>query len=212
MKKSIILLILAIVTVNAFPQERRYQREMQTALEVMQNASDPVETISSAGNFEEIADDYPDRWMPCYYAAQILTVASLDEQDGPTCDTLLKRADVFLDRAIALAPEESEVHALSALHLLARMKVDPETRGPMLYEDFYYTLEKARRLDAENPRVYYMEGLMTANMPEMMGGGPDAARPIFKKAAEKFETFQKEDPFWPSWGEELNREQLQTLQ
>jgi hypothetical protein len=45
-----------------------------------------------------------------------------------------------------------------------------------------------------------------------MGGGPEAARPIFMEAEAKFKAFQNEDPLWPHWGEEANRAELEKLQ
>jgi hypothetical protein len=52
---------------------------------------------------------------------------------------------------------------------------------------------------------------MTSNLPEFIGGGPAAAKPIYLEAAEKFLTFQNEDPFWPVWGEDLNQAELDRL-
>jgi hypothetical protein len=52
---------------------------------------------------------------------------------------------------------------------------------------------------------------MILNMPEFLGGGPEPARPIFAEAAEKFKTFHNDDPFWPTWGKELNQSELDKL-
>ena len=55
------------------------------------------------------------------------------------------------------------------------------------------------------------EVVITANLPEFLGGGPKAAKPIFLKAQEKFEAFHNDDPFWPIWGEDLNQDEMDRL-
>jgi hypothetical protein len=133
------------------------------------------------------------------------------ESDPDQKDVLLDRAKISMNRALKLAPDESEVQVLKALYLIGMMSVDPEVRGGEYYQDFNWTLQKAQELDADNPRAKYLEALMALNMPDFMGGGPAAAKPIFLEAAEKFDTFQNEDPLWPTWGADLVADELDRL-
>jgi len=94
---------------------------------------------------------------------------------------------------------------------LARITLAPESRGPVYFEDVTYALEKAKELNPDNPRTYYLQAILTLNLPDFMGGGPQAAKPIFLEADKKFKAFQNDDPLWPGWGEEHNQEELERL-
>lgn len=83
--------------------------------------------------------------------------------------------------------------------------------GPIYYQDVNIALEKASELNPENPRAAYLEGMMALNMPEFMGGGAEAASPLFQDAEKKFEAFETDDPLWPDWGADLVREELEKL-
>jgi hypothetical protein len=74
------------------------------------------------------------------------------------------------------------------------------------------SLETAKALNPENPRIYFLEGINKANLPPSMGGGPELAKPILEEAVAKFEAFQNSDPLWPHWGEDAARDELAKLQ
>jgi hypothetical protein len=155
--------------------------------------------------------NYPDQWLPSYHASRILVTSSFEEADGSKSDALLDRAKLSLDKVMKMAPDESEAQVLKALYYIGLMSVDPQVRGQLYYEDVVAAIQKSISLNPENPRAYFLDGMMTSNMPEFMGGGPAAAKPILLEAAEKFKTFQNEDPFWPTWGEDLNQIELDRL-
>ncbi|RPI41077.1 MAG: hypothetical protein EHM46_06920 [Bacteroidetes bacterium] len=212
MKQILILALIALIPLNGIAQGRKYKKSMSRNLEVLAGEPERESWIACAGQFEEISSKYPDRWLPSYYASQALTTISLGEQDIERGDEQLDHAQELLDRAMELNPEESEVHTLKALLLLGRMSLDPYSRGALYYEEYLSTLQKAKNLNPENPRVYLLEGIMTLNMPDYMGGGPAAAKPILVEAEKKFSTFHNDDPFWPAWGADLNRQQLDQIE
>jgi len=211
MKKSIILALLALLTLPAMSQAKKYNKAMRTAIEKMNEAGDPASELELVASFEEIALNYPDQWLPSYHAARILVLSSFEESDGTKSDVMLDRARKSLDKAMNMVPEESEVHALEALYYIGMISADPEVRGQLYYQDVLDAIQKSKQLNPENPRAYFMDGMMTANMPEFIGGGPEAAKPIFVEAAEKFLSYQNENPFWPAWGEDMNQASLDGL-
>ena len=211
MKKALFLLSLILLTIPAMTQGRKYKKTMLSAIEKMNAASDPASEFELAASFEEIAVKYPDQWLPAYHASRIVVISCFDESDADKSDALLERAKKSLNKAMELAPEESEVHALDAVYYIGMMSVDPMTRGQLYYQDVLDAIEKSKSLNPENPRAIYIDGMMTLNMPEFMGGGPEPAKPIFLEAAEKFKTYQNEDPFWPTWGEDLVQAELERM-
>jgi hypothetical protein len=212
MKKTMILTTMLLVSFTAFAQPRKYRKAMEHALEMLQETSTVEGYLKCADAFDEISVSFEEMWMPPYYAAFNLISASFEEGDYGLKQEYLARAGLAIDKAMSLKPEESEVVALSAFRALGMMAADPETNGPIYLEDFSSAVQRAKALNPDNPRPYYMDGLLKENMPEFMGGGAAAARPIYLLAAEKFRKFQSEDPFWPDWGEELNQAQLDRQQ
>lgn len=202
---------LILLVLPAMSQPRKYKKAMESALETMNAAPDPASQLELAATFEGIAEAYPDQWLPIYYAGRILIVNSLVESDTDKKDAMLDRAKESLDRALEIAPGESEVRVLESLYYVGLIAVDAESRGPVYYQDALMAIDQSKSLNPENPRAWYMDAMMTLNMPEFMGGGPDAARPVFQQALEKFKAFETDDPFWPGWGEDLVQTELDRL-
>ena len=211
MKKALFLVSLVLLSLPVLSQGRKYTKSMKSTIEKMNEAPEPASELETVTSFEEIALNYPDQWLPSYHASRILVFSSFEESDGSKSDTLLDRAKKSLDKAMMLVPEESEVHVLEAFYYIGMISADPDKRGQLYYQDVLDAIQKSRQLNPENPRTYYVDGMMTFNMPEFMGGGPEAAKPILLEAQEKFKIFQNEDPFWPAWGEDLNQDELDRL-
>lgn len=209
---SITLIYLAVWNMPAMGQEDRYTTAMKSAIEIMDQASDPAEFVESANRFERIANAEKSRWMPYYYASYSLVVMSFDESDGGQKDLILDRAQELLDRALELEPKESELHVLQAFLYPSRILVDPMGRGMTYIEKMFTELETAKSLNSENPRIYYLDGINKLNLPPSFGGGADVAKPILDEALTKFEAFENNDPLWPNWGEEGTRAELEKLQ
>lgn len=211
MKKTMIFIAVALFTLPVFAQPRKYKKSIEKAMEEMDQATTPVQFLECADLFESIAEDYETMWMPPYYAAFSLMIASFNEEEYAQKMVYLDKASGSVERAMELNPQESEVEALAAFYALAMMAADPETNGPIYLEEFTNNLIKAKSLNPENPRVYYMDALLKENLPEFMGGGIEQAKSLYLTADEKFKAFQNDDPMWPRWGEDLNREQMDRL-
>ena len=211
MKKALFLVSLVLLSLPVLSQGRKYNKSMQSAIEKMNEAPDPASELEVVASFEEIALDYPDQWLPSYHAARILIISSFEESDGSVHEAMLDRAKKWFDNSKELVPEESEVYVLEAFYYIGMISIDPDTRGQLYYQDVLDAIQKSKQLNPENPRAYFMDGMMTSNMPEFLGGGPEAANPTFMEAAEKYKTFHHDDPFWPTWGEDLNQAELDRL-
>jgi hypothetical protein len=211
MKKALFLLSLFLLTIAAMAQGKKYNKAMGSIIEQMHESTDPVTELELVPGFEEIAEAYPDQWLPAYHAARILITGSFPNPEPDEKDPLLEQGRQLLDRAFELAPEESELFVLDALYYIGMMSVDPESRGPIYYMNAIEAINKSKSLNPENPRAYYMDGMMTLNMPDFMGGGPGPAKPIFLEAMEKFKAYKNENPFWPAWGEDLVQAELDRM-
>lgn len=211
MKKALVLIGIALISLPAISQGKKYQKGMLKAIEQMKEADDPAAYLECVAAFEEFSKTNPTQWIPSYYAAQMLIISNFEEKDPATRDKVLEKANKSLGYALKMAPGESEIHVMQAFYYIGMMSVDPESRGPQYFEDVNWALNKARELNSGNPRGKYLEAMMALNMPDFMGGGPETAKPIFLEAEKLFSEFQNEDPLWPSWGADMVQEELKKL-
>lgn len=204
MKNAITLLAVLLISTFAFAKSS-YEKDMKTALDKI-NVEHP-EWKSVANDFEKIVNDNPTEWLPLYYHALAKTNASFDV-DITEKDEYLDAAQTSLDKAIKMQPKESELAALQANIYMMRISVNPMTRGMSYSSKAFGSLNKAKLLDAENPRIYVLWGMMVYNMPETFGGGALAANNYFATAKEKFKNFEAASDLHPTWGEDINDKML----
>jgi hypothetical protein len=177
----------------------------------MDQASDLSGLKECAASFEAFGEANPTEWLPSYYASLAFINASYESSDEEGKDKLLERASKAIGYSLKLAPKEPELHVLQAFYYIGMISVDPDNRGPEYYEDVLYSLEKAKELDSKNPRGAFLQAIMALNMPEFLGGGPEAAKPLFLEAEKLFSEFENDNPLWPSWGAEDVQAELERL-
>ncbi len=211
MKTKLFILAITLFSLNVTGQEDAYTSAMKSALEKMDQASGPEQYLDCAMSFERIATAEKSLWMPYYYASHCLALMSYQESDGEQRDLILDRAQELLDLALALEPGESELYVIQAFIYPSRIMVDPMGRGAIYLEKMFTSLGTAKKLNPDNPRIYYLEGTYKLNIPAEMGGGADVAQPILEEALVRFESFSKPDPLWPGWGEDATRAELEKL-
>ncbi len=212
MRQIIMVIIIAVsVPVLSSAQSGNYEKAMLGAIEKMNNAGTIPDYIDAANIFERIGNSEKSEWLPYYHAAYCYVSAGHIEGDIQKKDPWFDKAQQFLDKALKIAPDESELYVLQAFIYPGRMVVDPMGRGMELMGRMNAALDKAISLNPGNPRSYFLRAMTLLNMPEAFGGGPEIARPLFETAKEKFEAFEPESPLWPVWGKEQNEEELSKL-
>ena len=212
MKTTGTMITAILLSVSSFGQDEKYVQAMLTTIARIEHASDQEVILDCVNQFERIANAEQTLWLPYYYGAYGLIILSFNEADKIKKDQVLERAQEILDQALVLNPDESELHALQAFLYPSWVTVDPMGRGMEYMEKMGKALEKAKALNPDNPRTLFLEAINILNFPPSMGGGPDAARPIFEEADAKFRAFRNDDPLWPHWGEDANRAELEKLQ
>jgi len=207
------IFIILISTTFLVPQSvgNKYMQAMSLAIGQMNGSSANSEFLASANSFERISSFEKNEWLPLYYASYCYIIISYQEQDLTKKDPYLDKAQQLLDKAFKIAPDESELFALQAFLYPSRIVVDPMARGMEYMGEMNRALDQAIKLNPENPRSYYLRAITLLNMPESFGGGAEAAKPLFEKAKEKFDSFQPENSISPNWGKELNESELNKL-
>ncbi len=205
--KTILILLIAALAANSpvWAQTEQYKQAMSQALTAMKSNSEKSPTtaiLASANQFERIANAEPKEWLPRYYAGLNYVYLGYMGKDEAEKDKYLDQADVNLKTAEAISPDNDELAILKAYIAQSRMVVDPQNRWQQYGPLFQAGLEKAKALNANNPRIYVLQGSSLMYTPEQFGGGPSTACPLLKQAAEKFTTFKPASDLSPMWGKE----------
>ena len=204
MKTIISLLVLLVANCPIQAQSEQYQQAMNQAINRMksQSTQSPLtDIVATANQFERIAGAEAKEWLPRYYAGLNYVYLGFLGKDESAKDKYLDQADVNLKAAEALSPDNDELAVLRAYIAQARLVVDPMNRWQQYGPLSQAALEKAKSLNASNPRPYVLEGSSLMSTPEQFGGGAGTACPVLKQAAEKFATFKPASDLAPMWGQ-----------
>ncbi|PSR54375.1 hypothetical protein AHMF7605_13065 [Adhaeribacter arboris] len=211
MKTVLFILSFILVATSTFAQNT-FVTAMAGAISDLQKAKTSAELQGTVNKFERIASSETKEYLPLYYAAQGYIQMSFLEQEGTKKDQLLDRAQQHLDQALKLQANESEIFALQGLLHQARIQIDAMNRGAQYAPLAMQALEKAKNLNPENPRAYYLMGQNLFYTPAMFGGGPAAALPLLTQAQQKFAQFKPTSAIAPDWGLTINNYLLEKCQ
>ncbi len=198
MKKTIIIIALLGIYNLSNAQNAKYIATMEHNIAILDTTRDAAILQNEANTFERIGNAEKAEWLPAYYAAYCYV--NMTYSPKADVDTWCDKAETFLKKADSLSPNNSEIVTLQAQIASARISVSPMTRGQKYGTMAGELREKAKKLDATNPRPVYLEGTAFFYTPPMFGGGKDKAKVSFDKAKAMFETFKPVSTIAPHWG------------
>src|SRR4030095_1022516 len=126
--KPITLLLALLISCSVFAQ-KKYEDAMKRNLSMLDTAQGAATLQTLSNSFERIADAEKDKWLPYYYAAYSNTRMIYVKPDKSKVDEVLDKAQQLIDKADTLQPDNSEIVAVKAFILSARIMVNPMTRG-----------------------------------------------------------------------------------
>jgi tetratricopeptide (TPR) repeat protein len=211
MKTLSFTLVLLFLVSSGFTNEA-YEKAMYQSMENLFQAKSIPEYLEVANQFERISNIEKTEWLPLYYASFAYIMISFQETENAKKDQNLDQAQKFLDQAMVIDPNESELYMLQGFLYPSRITVDPMNRGITLMPEMNKALDKALELNPDNPRVYYLRATITFHMPEAYGGGAAKALPLYQIAQEKFDFFKPNTTLSPNWGKELCESELRNIQ
>lgn len=177
-------------------------------IQMLKNAKTMDDYLRCARYFEQQDSQYAGQWLTSYYTGLSYIHASNQARGSATKDSIIDKAQQWIDKAFKAKPGEPEIHILQAFLYQARLQVNPQLRGMTLSQKANSSLKKAVASDAGNPRAYMLLGYNTYYTPTAFGGGAKKALPVFLKAREKYQSFKPLLPFYPVWGESENRQMI----
>ena len=198
MKKVLIVASLFFATMlNA---QSKFEGAMSKGLEQMKAQKTPAEIAETASFFERVADAEKTKWLPYYYAALNNYLGAWADPKADK-DKVAEKCKDLITKAQAIE-NNADLYCLVQQVSILQLMVDPMSRWQTYGAVGKNALADAKKADATNPRIYYLEGMTTMNTPEAFGGGKAAAKPLFQKAVELYETYKLPTPFHPNWGKD----------
>jgi hypothetical protein len=208
------LLLLCTSQVNAQPAKTQPKEKTRRFLlkymaEIDSSQGDSKEVILRG--IEMVANATVTDWISQYHAAFYNAVIGVNKKDTAMANKMFDKAASYIKRADSLQKDESEIVLLQAMINGMRIRVNPalgEKLGPAVMNEY----EKAKKLNAENPRVWLVLGESLNYMPEEAGGGKKKAKEYLNTAIAKYANDKHDDPAWPSWGLDRAKQLLADLE
>lgn len=203
--KTIITIFFIAISTMAFSQ--KYEEAMKMNIDKLYKLTSSSEIQELGNKFERIAQAEPDKWLPNYYAAYCYLKSTVfNNMSADAKHVQLDKAQAIIDQLQKKVENESEIYCLQAF--VYQLRITDMSKGAKYSVKAGQALEKAEKLNPENPRVYYLNGTNKFYTPKFFGGGSNKAKPYFEKAAMLFETFKPENSLMPTWGAYHNNEML----
>ncbi len=201
------LLLATIVGLMSFSAQAQ---DMNVALKktflAFDSTRDLDKKIAGSNKMALITKKWNDEWVTHYYNSYCKAQLSYIEKDPTKRDAYVDEAETELEEAInLLGKEDDEIFVMKAMLAQARMSVDGRNRWQKYGKIFEENLQKAKEINEENPRIYYMKGTSVFFTPKMFGGGAKNAMEYFERADTFFENENDSDMKEPFWGKHANK-------
>ncbi len=184
-----------------------YEATMKANHQKIDEAKTLADYTVLAVRFERIANAEKTKWQPGYYAVLCyLNAVALLQLSDDEKRALPDKAQPIMDNLKKNFKNESEVFALQGfLYEMRIMGMASAMKySPLATE----VLEEAEKLNPENPRVYYLQGMNVFHTPKAFGGGKEKAKPLFEKAKVLFAAQKPASSLDPIWGDPQNNRML----
>ena len=141
---------------------------------------------SDVASLEEIREelneeDANDAYLAAYIDWRLAGI-HMSFTDEDAADAVLERAQLTLESLVEQAPDSAESWALLSTIYGMRIGIRPMTRGMSMGRKADGAIERALRLEPENPRVLVIYAIGKLNTPALWGGGHDRAMEALDKA------------------------------
>jgi len=204
MKKQIVLFASALmITGSAMAQN--FIDVLQKTFVAFDTTQVQQKKLEASNKLNLIAKKFDKEWLASYYAAYAKVSLTYNETYAAKKDAWLDEAENYINESVAvLGKDNDETYVMKAMIANARISVDPRARWQKYGKPFDENLEKAKALNADNPRIYMLRGISVFYVPKMFGGGKKVALPYFEKAAALFTANAGTDITKPYWGQQTN--------
>lgn len=209
----LLIVIFSLMTSSTFAQSKSktasYYEQMTNALSSLSSANDYQSYLETGKLFQNIAEEGKSKWIPYYYAGYAYIQAALDLPAAKETLILLDSAQVMVDKTIAFGGlGNSKIICLQGYLYYAQQFRKPHNNTNIIARKAIQELDRARFLEASNPRPYYVIGLILSQLDPRIGGNKKSACKHFQDADVRFKEFTPKSEYSPNWGAQDNAAQL----
>ncbi len=201
--KKINLTLIIMLFVSGLTYANNYEKAMTEAIQELYACSNLQDYRKASAKFERIGAAEDKEWLPFYYAGLSYIWASHTTQVLKEMNELLDKAQLFVDKAEKLSPNNDEIITLQGYIYMMKVSADPATMGPQLIGVAIQTFGKAVGINENNPRALMMMGRMQMGTDQFFGNDTSASCAMISKAVQMFDNQKSESPLAPMWGKEV---------
>ncbi|MBE9511222.1 MAG: DUF2141 domain-containing protein [Bacteroidetes bacterium] len=203
MKKVVLLLTTVFLVFTSMADGPEFQQAMGKTLAGYADCKTIEDYQGLANKFERIANAEKAEWLPLYYHAHCYIIMSFMEQsDMAKKDEYLDVAEISVNKMIGMVPDESEVYALQAFMLTARLVVDPMTRGQQYSILSGKAVGTAIALNTDNPRAKLISIQNEMGSAQFFGSDVSKYCVQAKDLLENWDDFKPASSIHPAWGKD----------
>lgn len=192
-----LIIFLFLSTIHLTAQNMGTDKALDLAVAQFNQLSGTAAYQSVYIQFEKLYNADKKNWLIPYYASILKSRMCLMKMGDR--DQLANDAILWISRAKSITNND-EIYCAESLANTAKMSVNPTMRW-LLYEDKIKTpLQLAKKVNANNPRIYLLEANIQRKLPVLFGGGCKAAIPMAKKAEQLLHTQVLQNINMPGWG------------
>lgn len=201
--KNVLLLLLVTCLNTTFSVADKYESAMSMAIEKLYQSNSLESYLDAAATFERIGAAEKTEWLPYYYACLGNIWTSHQTQDLVAIDEYLDKAQVLLDHAGQLSPNNDEIVTLQGYIYMMKVVVDPPTRGPEYSGRAMQEFGKAAGMNPNNPRATVLLGRMQMGTDQFFGNDITESCSIISRGVKMFDDQKPKSKLDPVWGKEM---------
>jgi tetratricopeptide (TPR) repeat protein len=205
MKRVLLLLLITLTTIGIRAEEKATVDSHILTIKALQQEAvnnGDVEKLKEISTKLERLSTFGDKeWLVNYYLAlNNYRISTIAYDDKEISEKYIESAKEAVQQSIEGKDDFADSHALLSSILGIEIGFKPQL-GMINGMKSGKEIEKAKKLDPENPRVYLIDGTGKLYTPPMFGGGVDKAIGLYGKAAELFAK-EKDRGIYPDWGKD----------
>ncbi len=157
---------------------------------------------NSIKKFEQLLPNNEKVWLVNYYIAYgyyKLGIYYFAKENIKKAKESFGEAFLNINNCVSENDSFAEGYIMKANILKIKSAVE-QFHSVELDNEVYEYFENAKKLDPDNPRIYYSIGILNYFQPQIYGGDIEVAKENFIKAIELYSTYKPKAKTYPDWG------------
>ncbi|MEZ4887132.1 MAG: hypothetical protein R3E32_20545 [Chitinophagales bacterium] len=192
------------------PLSPDYVASIQNLMASIEDASNIEELQNAAQEFAQLTTTHKSNWEAMYYTAYCYISMCAQERVPAQKAIYLDQAQSYIEAAKQLT-NNAELHILQAYLYQCRANANINMSAANAASLVKASLAEAQKMDANNPRIYFLKA-QNLYFSSSALGGLNTACPVIQEAIQKYETYQPATPISPNWGKNMTQEMYAVCQ